>query len=94
MPESWEVVDLESLLRKPLRNGHSAKATTDPDGIRTLTLTAVTQRHFSVEVFAYPHMAHFFATVAGLAGQLLIKLRFLEPVLTVALEKIFNVVVE
>lgn len=49
VPESWEVVDLKSLLREPLRNGHSAKATTDSDGIRTLTLTAVSQRHFCVE---------------------------------------------
>jgi len=49
VPESWEVVPLVSLLREPLRNGHSAKATTDEDGIRTLTLTAVTQRDFSME---------------------------------------------
>ena len=49
VPESWEVVPLVSLLREPLRNGHSAKATTDDDGIRTLTLTAVTQRDFSIE---------------------------------------------
>lgn len=47
VPESWEVVPLVNLLREPLRNGHSAKATTDEDGIRTLTLTAVTQRDFS-----------------------------------------------
>ena len=37
VPKSWEVVPLKSLLREPLRNGHSAKATTDADGIRTLT---------------------------------------------------------
>ncbi|MEZ5613801.1 MAG: restriction endonuclease subunit S [Rhodocyclaceae bacterium] len=49
VPESWEVVPLVNLLREPLRNGHSAKATTDEDGIRTLTLTAVTQRDFSIE---------------------------------------------
>ncbi|GAB6058536.1 restriction endonuclease subunit S [Desulfonatronum parangueonense] len=49
VPESWEVVELVTLLREPLRNGHSAKATTDEGGIRTLTLTAVTQRDFSVE---------------------------------------------
>ncbi|RLQ22598.1 restriction endonuclease subunit S [Seongchinamella sediminis] len=47
VPESWDVVELVSLLREPLRNGHSAKTTTDEDGIRTLTLTAVTQRDFS-----------------------------------------------
>ena len=49
VPESWDVVPLIELLREPLRNGHSAKATTDEEGIRTLTLTAVTQRDFSVE---------------------------------------------
>ncbi len=49
VPECWEVVELVTLLREPLRNGHSAKATTDEDGIRTLTLTAVTQRDFSIE---------------------------------------------
>jgi type I restriction enzyme, S subunit len=49
VPESWEVVELATLLREPLRNGHSAKATTDEDGIRTLTLTAVTLRDFSLE---------------------------------------------
>ncbi|MFI7299153.1 hypothetical protein [Streptomyces sp. NPDC050121] len=38
---------LGELLREPLRNGHSAKATTDPSGIRTLNLTAVTQGDFS-----------------------------------------------
>lgn len=49
VPESWEVVELVTLLREPLRNGHSAKATTNEEGIRTLTLTAVTQRNFSIE---------------------------------------------
>ena len=49
VPKSWDVVELETLLREPLRNGHSAKATTDEDGIRTLTLTAVTQRDFSIK---------------------------------------------
>jgi type I restriction enzyme S subunit len=49
VPESWEVEPLVSLLREPLRNGHSAKATTDEGGIRTLTLTAVTQRDFSMD---------------------------------------------
>ncbi len=49
VPESWELVELATLLREPLRNGHSAKATTDENGIRTLTLTAVTQRDFSIE---------------------------------------------
>ncbi|HEC13392.1 MAG TPA: restriction endonuclease subunit S [Acidiferrobacteraceae bacterium] len=49
VPESCEVVELGILLREPLRNGHSAKATTDKNGIRTLTLTAVTQRDFCIE---------------------------------------------
>ncbi|MGW3423522.1 restriction endonuclease subunit S [Streptomyces phaeochromogenes] len=38
---------LADLLSEPLRNGHSAKATTDSAGIRTLNLTAVTQNDFS-----------------------------------------------
>lgn len=46
---AWPVVELGGLLREPLRNGHSAKPTTDSDGIRTLTLTAVTRRDFSIE---------------------------------------------
>ena len=49
IPESWEVVELGTLLREPLRNGHSAKTTNNEDGIRTLTLTAVTLRDFSLE---------------------------------------------
>ena len=49
VPESWEVVELVSILREPLRNGHSAKAISDENGIRTLTLTAVTQQDFSIE---------------------------------------------
>ncbi len=38
---------LSSFLREPLRNGHSATASADPNGIRTLTLTAVTVGDFS-----------------------------------------------
>lgn len=38
---------LSSFLREPLRNGHSATASSDPNGIRTLTLTAVTVGDFS-----------------------------------------------
>jgi type I restriction enzyme S subunit len=38
---------LGELLREPLRNGHSAKATVEPSGIRTLNLTAVTLGDFS-----------------------------------------------
>ncbi|MFE9498659.1 restriction endonuclease subunit S [Streptomyces collinus] len=37
---------LRDLLKEPLRNGHSAKATTDATGIRTLNLTAVTKGEF------------------------------------------------
>lgn len=40
-------VPLSSLLREPMRNGHSARATRDGSGIRTLSLTAVTRGHFS-----------------------------------------------
>lgn len=43
----WPVASLKSLIREPLRNGHSAKASPDGKGIRTLTLTAVTQGDFS-----------------------------------------------
>jgi type I restriction enzyme S subunit len=49
VPESWEVVSLKTLLAEPVRNGHSARATNDGGGIRTLTLTAVTRRDFSAE---------------------------------------------
>ncbi len=46
IPGSWTWRPLGSLLREPLRNGHSAKATGDGHGVRTLTLTAVTKRDF------------------------------------------------
>ncbi len=49
MPKSWEVVQLEKLLREPLKNGYSAKVSDTNEGVRTLTLTAVTQNKFSVE---------------------------------------------
>ncbi|MGW7353579.1 restriction endonuclease subunit S [Streptomyces sp. NPDC054784] len=39
-------VALRDVLSEPLRNGHSAKATNDPDGVRTLSLTAVTSGDF------------------------------------------------
>jgi type I restriction enzyme S subunit len=38
---------LGDLLREPLRNGLSARASADPDGVRIFTLTAVTRRDFS-----------------------------------------------
>jgi len=47
-PAHWKVAELSSLLREPLRNGHSAQPSSSPDGIRTLTLTAVTQKDFSI----------------------------------------------
>jgi type I restriction enzyme, S subunit len=49
VPESWEVAPLKTLLSEPLRNGHSAKASGSGEGVRTLTLTAVTRRDFSVQ---------------------------------------------
>jgi type I restriction enzyme S subunit len=49
MPESWPVHPLGELLRQRLRNGHSAVATNNETGVRTLTLTAVTQNDFSIE---------------------------------------------
>jgi len=49
LPDSWSIGKLGDLLREPLRNGHSATATTDKNGIRTLTLTAVTTRDFSIK---------------------------------------------
>ena len=49
IPKSWDVVKLESLLREPLKNGHSAPASNSKEGIRTLILTAVTKNNFSIE---------------------------------------------
>lgn len=40
---------LGDLLREPVRNGISARASKDGTGVRTLTLTAVTKRNFSEE---------------------------------------------
>jgi type I restriction enzyme S subunit len=48
IPEHWKAERLLTLLREPLRNGHSARATNTDVGIRTLTLTAVTKNDFSV----------------------------------------------
>lgn len=47
LPEGWEWTVLGEHLREPLRNGHSAKASGTDQGIRTLTLSAVTNRDFS-----------------------------------------------
>lgn len=41
------IVQLGSILREPLRNGHSAKASSSGSGIRTLTLTSVTEGDFT-----------------------------------------------
>ncbi|MEV6314288.1 restriction endonuclease subunit S [Streptomyces sp. NPDC051776] len=41
------MAELGELLREPLRNGHSARATKEANGIRTLSLTAVTLNDFS-----------------------------------------------
>jgi type I restriction enzyme S subunit len=44
----WQKRPLGRLLREPLRNGHSAKASADPAGLRAFTLTAVTTGDFSI----------------------------------------------
>lgn len=49
MPESWSISSLGDLLRERLRNGHSACASNSNNGVRTLTLTAVTKNDFSVK---------------------------------------------
>ncbi len=49
MPESWQVVRLGDRLRERVKNGHSAQATNTMEGVRTLTLSAVTRRDFSFE---------------------------------------------
>ncbi len=43
----WPQVALADLLREPLRNGHSAKASGTGEGVPTLTLSAVTYNDFS-----------------------------------------------
>jgi type I restriction enzyme S subunit len=59
LPQGWVWSSFEGLLREPLRNGHSAKASNSPDGVRTLTLTAVTKGEFTLEntklTIARPH---------------------------------------
>jgi len=46
-PRGWCWATLDALLREPLRNGHSAKATRTGAGLRAFTLSAVTQGDFS-----------------------------------------------
>lgn len=45
--ESFELTTVGDVLREPMRNGRSGRASTDPDSIRTLTLTAVTKGDFT-----------------------------------------------
>jgi len=47
IPNNWIWTSFSSLLIEPLRNGHSAKESANGRGIRTLKLTAVTERQFS-----------------------------------------------
>lgn len=49
IPADWGTGSLSDILREPLRNGHSAKATNTDEGIRTLILTAVTKNDFCIE---------------------------------------------
>lgn len=49
VPEGWKIIHLKEILREPLKNGHSAKPTNQPDGVRTLILTAVTRNDFSIK---------------------------------------------
>ena len=46
-PHGWISTKLGALLREPLRNGHSARRSESGQGIRTLTLSAVTYGDFS-----------------------------------------------
>ncbi|MFD5071851.1 restriction endonuclease subunit S [Streptomyces sp. NPDC058369] len=47
LPAGWVWARLGDLLREPLRNGHSARSTKEAGGVRTLSLSAVTQDDFS-----------------------------------------------
>ena len=47
LPEGWCWATVAMLIREPLRNGRSAKASKDGTGVRTLTLSAVTEGDFS-----------------------------------------------
>ncbi|HLT37094.1 MAG TPA: hypothetical protein VK034_12440, partial [Enhygromyxa sp.] len=47
LPKGWILANLRSLLREPMRNGKSGKATETGAGLRTLTLTAVTKAEFT-----------------------------------------------
>jgi type I restriction enzyme S subunit len=47
LPDGWSWTSLDHLLREPLRNGHSAKASGTGHGLRAFTLSAVTEGDFS-----------------------------------------------
>ncbi|HJT20031.1 MAG TPA: restriction endonuclease subunit S [Nitrospira sp.] len=47
IPDGWTWATLDQLLREPLRNGHSAKASGNRHGLRAFTLSAVTEGDFS-----------------------------------------------
>ena len=47
IPTDWDVTQLGEVLAERLKNGQSSPATGDGDGVRTLTLSAVTQWNFS-----------------------------------------------
>ena len=53
LPEAWCWSSLGTLLREPLRNGHSARASGDGTGVRTITLTAITYGDFSEQNVKY-----------------------------------------
>ena len=48
LPEGWCWASLDALLAESLRNGHSARETKDLNGVRTLTLSAVTEADFGI----------------------------------------------
>lgn len=48
LPEGWCWAPMSALLSEPLRNGHSAREAKGATGIRTLTLSAVTEADFGV----------------------------------------------
>lgn len=49
LPQGWKVGELRSYLREKLRNGISARESTSGHGIRTFTLTAVTENRMTEE---------------------------------------------
>jgi len=48
IPEHWSLMLFRDILSEPLRNGHSARRASSGDGVRTLTLSAVTNDDFSL----------------------------------------------